>query len=173
MSQSIKNILQSDKKPKEKVSIITKKILGGEIPIGQLFELFVFGTDVEKGTCAEIMKLVSKEHPQMMEPYINTLLEYITYKAPRVKWGVPETLGNLASVYPEKVEKAIPYLKQNLDDRSTVIRWCASYALTEIAKYNRKKQKALIEYFTSVIKTEQNNGVKNLYLNAIAFIEKK
>jgi hypothetical protein len=173
MSQSIKNILQSDKKPKEKVSIITKKILGEEIPIEQLFELFVYGTDVEKGSCAEIMKFVSKENPQMMEPYINTLLEYITYKAPRVKWGVPESIGNLASVYPEKVEKAIPYLKQNLDDKSTVIRWCASYALTEIAKYNVKNQQALLGFFNNIIKSEKNGGVKNLYLKAIKFIGKK
>ena len=104
--------------------------------LAQLFDVLGTGTDVEKGTVAEVMKFVSKERPDMMIPYVDLLIEYIDDKAPRVRWGCPEALGNIASKYPDKVEKAIPKLLENLKDKSTVVRWCAAFALTEIAKYN-------------------------------------
>ena len=49
------------------------------------------------------MKFVSKDQPQIVAPYIDLLIDYIDYKASRVKWGVPESIGNLAQKYPEKV----------------------------------------------------------------------
>ena len=118
------------------------------------------------------MKFVSKDKPEMIVSYIDVLIEYIDYKVPRVKWGCPKSLGNLAKKYPDKVEKAIPKLFENLKDKSTVVRWCAAYALAEIAKYNLKKQKELAAKFQKIIKTEKNNGVKNVYLKALKIIEK-
>jgi hypothetical protein len=172
MSVLIKEVLQSDKKHKEKVTILSEKIKSNRSLVTELFDFFKNGNDVEKGTCAEIMKFVSKEKPEMIEPYIDTLIEYINYKAPRVKWGVPESIGNLAEKYPEKVEGAIPYLLKNIQDKSTVIRWCAAFALAEIAKYNLKKQDELVKIFNDLIKKEKNNGVRNLYIKALKAIDK-
>ena len=120
-----------------------------------------------------MMKFVSKESPDMMVPYIDLLIEYIDYKAPRVRWGCPESLGNIAQKHPDKVEKAIPKLLENLKDKSTVVRWCAAFALTEIAKYNHKKQKELVTIFNKLVKTEQNNGVRNVYVKALKEIDKQ
>lgn len=173
MTTIIQEILQSERKPKEKVALLTEKIKGDKKLVAQLVELLKTGTDVEKGTCAEIMKFVSKDQPEIIAPYIDLLIEYIDYKAPRVKWGVPESIGNLAQEYPEKVEKAIPKLWINTEDKSTVVRWCAAFALTEIAKYNPKLQKDLVSKFNIMVKTEQNNGVKNVYLKALKILEKK
>jgi vesicle coat complex subunit len=165
--------IKSEKKHKEKVALLTEKVKEDKNLVAQLVELLKTGTDVEKGTCAEIMKFVSKDKPELMEPYIDTLIEYINYKAPRVKWGAPETIGNLAQRYPQKVEKAIPNLLKNTKDKSTVVRWCAAFALTEIAKYNSEKQKELVSIFNDLVKIEQNNGVKNLYLKSLKVIEKQ
>ncbi|MCK4241366.1 MAG: hypothetical protein KAX30_07055 [Candidatus Atribacteria bacterium] len=173
MVEIIKEILQSERKPKEKVALLTEKIKGDKKLFNQLIELLKIGTDVEKGTCAEIMKFISKDKPEIVAPHIDVLIEYIDYKAPRVKWGVPESIGNLAQEYPEKVEKAIPKLLINTKDKSTVVRWCAAFALTEIAKYNPKLQKDLSSKFDIMVKTEQNNGVKNMYLKALKILEKK
>lgn len=172
MTNTIQKILALDKKHKEKVTLITEKIQGDKKIVDSLFELLKNGTDVEKGTAAEVMKFISKNTPEIMVPYIDVLIEYIDYKAPRVKWGCPESLGNLAKKYPKKVEKAIPKLFENLKDKSTVVRWCAAFALTEIAKYNSKKQKVLVAKFQKLIKTEQNNGVKNVYIKALKEIDK-
>lgn len=158
MVKIIQEILQSERKPKEKVALLTEKIKGDKKLIAQLIELLKTGTDVEKGTCAEIMKFVSKDQPEIVAPYIDVLIDYIDYQAPRVKWGVPESIGNLAQKYPEKVEKAIPKLLINTKFKSTVVRWCAAFALTEIAKYNAKFQKDLISKFNIIVKTEKTTA---------------
>lgn len=172
VNKLIQNILASEKKHKEKVVLITEKVKSDKNLVDQLIELLQTGTDVERGTAAEVMKFVSKEKPEMVVSYIDVLIEYTDYKAPRVKWGCPESLGNLAKKYPDKVEKAIPKLFENLKDKSTVVRWCAAFALTEIAIYNSKRQKELVAKFRKLIEIEKNNGVKNVYLKALKVIQK-
>lgn len=139
----MRDILSMNMKHKEQVEIISEKAKRDKKVLAEIFEILKSGTDVEKGTAAEVMKFVSKDKPEMMLPYIDLLIEYIDYKAPRVKWGCPESIGNIAAKYPQQVEKAIPKLLENLKDKSTVVRWCAAYALTEIAKSNLGKQKEL------------------------------
>jgi hypothetical protein len=173
MKNALRQILASNDKHKEKVALIVEKIKSDKKLLDSLFDLLRNGTDVEKGTAAEVMKFVSKDKPEMIAPYVDVLIEHIDYTAPRVKWGCPESLGNLAKKYPEEVAGAIPKLFKNLKDKSTIVRWCAAFALTEIAKYNQKKQKELTAKFRNLIKTERNNGVKNVYVKALKAIEKK
>ncbi|MFH1602260.1 MAG: hypothetical protein ABIB61_04890 [Candidatus Shapirobacteria bacterium] len=95
---------------------------------------------------------------------------------PRVKWGAPEAIGNMAKDYPDKVAKAIPNLLKNTTDdktNTTVVKWCAAFALTEIAKHNPKTRKQLVPIFQKIINKEQNNGVKNVYVKALKAIEKE
>ena len=170
---AIQAIMSSNLKHKEQVATITELAISDKRALAQLFDILRTGTDVEKGTAAEVMKFVSKEDPGMMVPYIDLLVEYIDYKAPRVRWGCPEALGNIAQKHPDKVDKAIPKLLENLKDKSTVVRWCAAFALTEIAKYNQIKQEELVVIFKKLIKTEQNNGVRNVFVKALKDIDKQ
>lgn len=172
MKPIIQEILESDRKHKEKVGLITWAILSDIKLVDQLFKLLKKGNDVDKGTAAEVMKFISAEKPEMMLPYINLIIQYIDYKAPRVRWGCQESIGNIAKKYPAEVEKAIPKLFLNLKDKSTVVRWCAAFALTEIAKYNQVRQKELTAKFSELIKTEENNGVRNVFVKALKTIEK-
>jgi hypothetical protein len=66
----------------------------------------------------------------------------------------------------------IPKLLKNVKEDSTVIRWCAAYALTEIVKNNPKTRKQLIPLFEEISKTEQNNGVKNVYQKVLKLLDK-
>jgi hypothetical protein len=163
----IKSVLSLNIKPKEKVDKITNIIIEDHIKISELIEHFKKGTDVEKGTYATVLKQVSATNPEIIEPYLDVLFEYITYKANRVKWGVPETIGNLAEKYPHRVEKAIPGLLENTKDKSTVVRWCAAYALSRIMLFNLDRQVELLDHINQLIAEEKNNGVKNVYLKAM------
>jgi hypothetical protein len=162
-----------NKKPKELVEFLTKSIIKDKSLFSQLIDVLKNGNDVDKGTCADVMKHVSAEKPEIFLPYINVLIDYINYKAPRVKWGIPEAIGNIAKKYPKEAEKAVPNLLKNTienKDNTTVIRWCAAYGLSEIAKST--KNKGLIKKIEDVAKKEKNNGVKNVYLNALKEIRK-
>ena len=169
----IEEILQSGLKPKEKLTALVEAVTQNKISAKEFIEYFKSASDVEKGTCADAMKHISKEKPEILAPYIDELIGYINYDAPRVKWGIPEAIGNLSQRYPREVEKAIPKLLINTKDKSTVIRWCAAYGLTEIAKNNSRTRKELMPLFESIIEKEDNNGIRNVYVKAIRFIEKE
>jgi HEAT repeat protein len=166
----IRQVLDSDMKHKEKVTLITEKVVKTKNLIVDLIELLETGSDVERGTAAEVLKFVSKDKPEIVISYLDTLIKYIDYKAPRVRWGVPESIGNLAKRYPDSVYAAIPKLLDNTKDKSTVVRWCAAYALTEIAKHSPKTHKQLLPLFQDFIETEANNGVRNVYAKAMKVI---
>jgi hypothetical protein len=169
----IQEILDSGRKPKEKVSFSAGAIIKDSTLFKELMEILEKGSDVEKGSCADIMKHVTMEKPEIAEPYIDEIIGYINYKAPRVKWGVPESIGNIARKYPEKVVKAVPFLLKNTienKDNTTVIRWCSAYALSEIARASKNTE--LIQKIEDLSKTEKNNGVRNVYLKALKEITK-
>jgi hypothetical protein len=171
----IEEVLKSKLKPKEKQTILVEAITQNKVSVKEFISFFESASDVDKGTCADIMKHVSAENPELLSPYIDVLVKYINYKAARVKWGVPEAIGNLAKKYPKQVTKAIPNLLLNTDINkinTTVIKWCSAYALVEIAKYNPKTRKQLVPVFLEIIRNEENNGVKNVYIKAIKIIEK-
>jgi len=54
-----------------------------------------------------------------------------------------------------------------------VIKWCAAFALAEIAKHNAKTRKQLLPVFEKIIGNEKNNGVKNVYIKALKAIERE
>jgi hypothetical protein len=167
----MKEVLSLKIKPKEKVDKITNIVIEDPNKISELMTNFKQGTDVEKGTYATVLKQISASNSEIVEPFIEDLFEYINYKANRVKWGVPETIGNLAEKYPHRVEKAIPSLLINTKDKSTVVRWCAAYALSKIMLFNIDKRDELLKHINQIVSKEKNNGVKNVYLEAMKRIE--
>jgi hypothetical protein len=172
----IEELLKLKIKPKEKQVKMMEAVIQGKISAEELISYFKSSSESEKGTCADVISNVSKEHPEIFSPYIDILIEYTNYKSPRVKWGMPEAIGYIAKKYPDKVTKAIPYvLKNTTDDKNntTVVKWSAAFALTEIAKNNPQTRKQLLPVFERIINSEANNGVKNIYLKAIKAIMKE
>lgn len=160
-------------KPKELVTFLTEKIAADHALFSQVISLLKAGSKVEKGTSADLIEEVSIDNPELVAPYIDDLIVYINYDLPRVKWGIPQAIGNLAKKYPVETEKAIPKLLVNTKDKSTVVKWCAAFAISEIAKNNMSAQSMLLPKMQEIFKAEQNNGVKNVYLKAIKKISPK
>lgn len=172
----IKEILQSKIKPKEKQIKLVEAVVSGKVSAKEFMTFFESAKDVDKGTCADAMKHISVAKPEILAPHIPVFIKYVNYELPRVKWGVPEAIGNLSKDYPEQTAKAISVLLKNTTDdkmNTTVIKWCAAYALAEIAKNNSKTRKQLLPIFDKIIKSEKNNGVKNVYIKALKVIEKE
>jgi len=170
----IEEILQSKVKPKGKQIRLVEAVISGEVPVGEFIVFFEHARDVDKGTCADAMKHISAMEPALLTPYMDVLFGYINHRLPRVKWGIPEAIGNMAKDCPGRAARAIPYLLKNITDdeaNTTVIRWCAAYALGEIATYNPDSRAQLLPLFENVIKREQNTGVRNVYVKALKAIQ--
>jgi hypothetical protein len=146
---------------------MTESILEDRRLFGELMEILKNGRDADKGVCADVMKHVTKADPAAALPFLDAIIGHVNHELPRVKWGVPESIGNMAETFPDQVKKAVPALLKNTADASTVVRWCAAFALSEIAVYNPKARKNLIPEIKKILKTEKNNGVGNVYLKAM------
>jgi len=168
---TVKTILKSNKKPKEKVSLLAKKAKKDKKILDELVEYFEAGSVADKGNCVEVMEYISQDKPELIIPYLGFIIENLDYDAPKVKWETARVIGNLASKYPDKVEKSTKKLFLNTKDNGTVVRWSVAFALTEIAKSNSKLKEELVKKFNQIVKKESNNGVKNVYLKALKVLE--
>ena len=171
----IEKILISNIKPKEKSQKIVDMVIEEKISVEDFISYFIITSDVKKGTCVDALKHIAKLHPEILAPYIDLLIGYINYNAPRVKWGIQEAIGNLAERYPDEVAKAVPELLKNTEEtnkNTTVVRWCAAYGLAEILINNKQIQKDLLPKIKEIVSTEKNNGVKNVYLEALRRLER-
>jgi hypothetical protein len=160
-------------KPKELILYLAENVKKNPPLFPQLIEILKSGTDPQRGTCADVIEAVSKENPDLVAPYVDVLIGYISYKAPHVKWATSETIGNLSKSHCVQTEKAIPHLLANTTDKGTVVRWAAAFALGEIAKNCPDARGALLPKIDEILKTEENNGVKNVYLKALKAIGKE
>jgi len=164
---TVQNILQSKKKSKEKVSLLANKVKKDKKLLDEIIEYFEVGSIAEKGNCIEVMEYVSQDEPELILPFLGFVIEHLNDDAPKVKWETARVIGNLASKYPDETSKSIENLFLNIKDKGTVVRWSVAFALTEIAKANSKLQKELVLKFNQVMKEEDNNGVKNVYIKAL------
>lgn len=171
---AIETILMSAMKPKEKQTALVEAVCGGAVKAKELIDFFISASYLDKGSCADAMKHIAERKPEIMEPHIDTLVQYINHKAPRVKWGVSEAVGNCAAKYPDKSALAIPFLLRNTVENeinTIVVRWCAAYALSEIALHCVKARKELVPEMKRLAEKEKNNGVRNVYLKVLKSIE--
>lgn len=162
----IEDILRSNSKPKEKQTTLVQAVLSGEIPVEEFVSFFETAGKVDQGTCADAMKHIASANPELLLPYIETLINHINDPLPRVKWGIPEAIGNMANMYPQETARAVPNLLKNTSmdkNNTTVIRWCAAFALGEIARNNPDTREELLPVFKNLASQDENSGVRKVY----------
>jgi hypothetical protein len=171
--EKIRKILETKCKPKEKAALLVQALKAGDIIISDLLEFYKTAKDPEKGFCMSGLTAITRDNPQYIKDHIDFVIGQIGHKAHRVKWESSETVANISIAYPKEVAKAIPLLLNNYENESTVVRWSAALALTEIAKHNPEIRKKLIPFIIQMSKEEMQNGVKQLFVKALKWIEKE
>ena len=91
----------------------------------------------------------------------------LTAKAPRVKWESAKVVGNIAHLYPAKLDTAIMHLLANTNHDGTVVRWSAAFALGEILKLKTKHNSSLLSRIEKICDQEEKNSIKKIYQAAI------
>lgn len=164
------SILLSDKniKPKEKTETISRWLLDDSLPIDELMAFAEKQKDSPKATCIEAIEFATKQNPNMAN---ETVLDFVTKtlesKAPRIKWESAKVIGNIASLFPSQLDKAIENLLVNSKHEGTVVRWNVAFALGEILKLKTKHNKLLLSAIEAICETEEKNSIKKIYLDAI------
>ena len=140
----------SDKtlKQKAKVEIISTLVLDKKISIAQLLSFAEKANDTEKATCIESLEFATKKNAGITtEKCLKFVTESLADKVPRVKWESAKVIGNIAHLFPTKLNKVIGNILINSENEGTVVRWAAAFALGEIAKLNTKLNKELLPHW--------------------------
>lgn len=165
----IEKILNDKKaKAKEKTETISKLLLDKKIGINELIKFAQTSNDQVRATCIEAVEFATKSKPEIaslacLEFVSKTLIE----KAPRVKWESAKVIGNIAHLYPGKLDEAIKNLLVNSKHSGTVVRWSAAFALGQIIKMKTSRNKDLIPAIKSIYQREEKTSIKKNYLDAL------
>jgi HEAT repeat protein len=165
----IKTIL-ADKnlKAKPKVEAISKMLLDKKITLSELIKIAKLSKDKEKGTCIESLEFATRTKPDIASlPLLDFVTETLADDAPRVKWESAKVIGNIAHLFPTKLDNAIGNLLTNSEYSGTVVRWAAAFALGEIVKLKTKHNKDLIPAIEAIIKRDEDNAIKKIYQKAL------
>lgn len=156
------------KKAKEKVETISKWLLDGSLLTDELLVFSEKAKDPEKATCIETIEFATKQNPTIAdESVFSYVTKTLAENAPRVKWESAKVVGNIAHLFPAKLNKVISNLLANATHDGTVVRWAAAFALGEILKLHTKHNKDLLPVMEAICEKEQDNGIKKKYLDAI------
>jgi HEAT repeat protein len=155
-------------KPKAKTEAISQMLLDGNISMKALINVAKAAKDPDKATCIEAMEFATQTNPAIATvDCLNFVSTTLAEKAPRIKWESARVVGNIAPLFPDKLDEAIKNLLLNSEHTGTVVRWSAAFALGEILKLKTKHYKDLIPAFEAICDREEKNSIKKIYLAAI------
>lgn len=155
-------------KPKEKTETISKWILDKSLPCDELIAMAAKQKDPAKATCIEAMEYATKQNPDIAdETTLMFVTDSLTAKAPRIKWESAKVIGNIAHLFPTKLDKCIDNLLKNTSHKGTVVRWSAAFALGEILTLKTKHNNDLLPAIEAICEKEEKNSIRKIYLSAI------
>ena len=161
-------LLNKELKAKAKTETISNLLLESKINIGELIKVAQFLKDQDKATCIEAIEFATKINPAIASPLcLDFVSKTLAEKAPRIKWESAKVIGNIAHLYPKKLDDAIKNLLINTEHTGTVVRWSAAFALGEIIKLKTNLNKDLIPAVESICLREEKNSIKKIYVAAI------
>lgn len=154
----------SDLKPKEKTEALSNWLLKNPKKLGELIAFASGAKDPVKATCIEAIEFATKANPAIAtEECLEFMSENLLAKAPRVKWESAKVIGNIAHLFPTRLNAAIKNLLVNAEHERTVVRWSTAFALGEIIKLKTSKNKYLIPAIEAIVKREEKNSIKKIY----------
>ena len=155
-------------KQKAKTEMLGASLLDKKVTLEELIAFAEKSKDAEKATCIEAIEYATRQDANIAN---DKCLKYVSQKlseeAPRVKWESAKVIGNIAHLFPTKLDLAIANLLTNSEYHGTVVRWASAFALGEILKLKTKHNTDLLLAVEAICKREKNTGIQKKYLDAI------
>ena len=155
-------------KPIEKRADIAQAIKMGTFTIKDILSLKDAVDDKKMALIFEAMEEITTKDPQAADvDWLTFAQEFISSKSDNLKREASRIVGNIAHLFPNDLETAIQKLLDNTSDGGTVVRWSSAYALGRIVSIDRYARGELCDAVSQLSEKEENNGVKNQYLNGL------
>ena len=155
-------------KQKAKTELLGKFLATKKVTLEELISFAEKSKDTEKATCIEAIEYATRQDAAIAnEKCLKYVSQKLTEEAPRVKWESAKVIGNIAYLFPTKLDIAIGGLLTNSEHHGTVVRWASAFALGEILKLRTKHNKDLLPAIEAICNREEDTAIKKKYLDAI------
>lgn len=155
-------------KGKQQTELISTAILENRIKVHDLLSVAKSAKDPAKATCIEALEYASKIRPAVAD---EAVLDFVTVslneKAPRIKWEAAKVIGNIAALFPDKLDAAVAGLLSNTEHSGTVVRWSAAFALGEIVQLKHPHSSELAMALETISNREEKNSIRKIYQKAL------
>lgn len=160
-------------KAKAKVAMIGQWLIDQELSVEELLAFAAQQVATHKATCIEALEYATKQTTAIAD--LNLLVELtkaLQENEPRIKWESAKVIGHIAKHFPDNLALTLKHLLVNAEHSGTVVRWATAYALGEILKLKTAHNQQLLPQLERLSATEQDNGVKKKYLDALKKVKK-
>ena len=155
-------------KPIEKRKVLEEAVKTGSLTMKEIQSLSVLTEDSKIALVLEAMEAVTVKHPDMADlEWLIFAQGFLLSQSNNLKREASRIVGNIARFFPNNLEAIIKQLLANTADAGTVIRWSSAYALGRIIAIPHYAGGELYDVLTDLADKENDNGVKNQYLNGI------
>ncbi len=160
-------------KNKEKTETLASWLINGKLKTDDWLKYAQQAIDPAKATCMEAMEFATKQNPSIInQKCFDFVCTSLAEKAPRIKWESARVVGNVAKLFPTKLEDAVSNLLNNTEHSGTVVRWSAALALGEILKLKTKLNKDLLPAINAISEREEKASIVKIYVKAIKLAAK-
>jgi len=117
----------------EEVKKLAEEALASSKKLDKLGEMLSVGSRRERQMAASAISLVAKENPEILVPYIDTLIDALNRPEAQTRWECLETLAVLVDYDARNCNKAIPEAEASLfDEESGPVRLAAMRFLCKL-----------------------------------------
>jgi HEAT repeat protein len=160
-------------KPGDKTEMIARQLLEGKLSLKLLTGKIRSTSDAARATCIEAVELATRACPTLADiECLRLMTETLGDKAPRVKWESARVIGNIAHLFPSKLDEAISKLLTNTTHPGTVVRWSAAYAISRIIRLRLNLNKELLPVINTILESDEKNSIKKIYAEAVKSLKK-
>lgn len=153
---------------KQKAALISQLLLEKKLSVNDLVKFAENAKDPAKATCIEALENATRHNPKVANrKSFQFVTRALTSVAPRVKWESARVISNTAHLFSNELSECIKNLLENTEHKGMVVRWSASLALGEILKLRTRHNKDLLPAIEAIHQSEEDNGIKKIYLAAI------
>jgi HEAT repeat protein len=155
-------------KTKQKVETVSNWLTDGSLRLDELIVFAEKSKDVDKASCIESIEFATRKNLNIIdEELLLFATKMLSEKAPRIKWESAKVIGNIAGLFPTKLDNVIEKLMINTNDDGTVVRWATAFALGEIIKLKTNQNAKLLPFVKKIIDEEKDNAIKKKYIEAV------
>lgn len=154
-------------KPKERILALVG-LLENAGSSEQVLQFAKTAREADKALCLSAMEEITKTRAACCsKDWLNFVIGSLKENANSVRRESGRIIGNVATLYPAKMEEALAGLLDNAEHESKVVRWSAAFAIAEILLLKMPLNGYLTGIVEAILERETEPSIQKIYIKSL------